>query len=116
MLEVNATRVVNIRDYRVIISGTWRIRFPSDVVRVDRRTPYGNPYEIGAPDPDTGMPMSRDRVVYLYRGWLGDMLATHPDFLAPLKGKRLACWCSPDEEGNIVPCHAFVIAEFLEKA
>jgi hypothetical protein len=33
--------------------------------------------------------------------WVGD-----PAFLAPLKGKNLACWCQPDQ-----PCHCDVLLE-----
>ncbi len=98
-------RVVNIRDFRSTIDGQERLRFPPDIVRVDRRSKWGNPFAIGAPDPDTGHPMTRDDVLRHYRGWLLDMLAPEPTFIEPLRGKRLACWCAPER------CHADVIIE-----
>lgn len=70
-----------------------------DVVRIDRRSDWGNPYRIG-PDGD------RAQVIEAYRRWIGaraDLLAR----LEELAGKRLACWCAPRA------CHGDVLAELV---
>ena len=113
-------RVVNIRDFRVLTCvvstdvkiGRWWYRLPPDVARVDRGTPWGNPYRIGVPwcadaprDSRDGWPMTREDAIGRYRSSLEVGLAGNPAFLEPLRGKRLACWCYP------LPCHGDVIVE-----
>lgn len=120
-MEARKARVVNIRDFYVTMHGTRRLRFPPDVVRVDRRTTYGNPYVIGEEawfesDPTVRFVIDRPLAIHMFRLHLKQVLKTDPTFLEPLRGKRLACWCSPDEDGNVVPCHAFVILEFLDES
>ena len=68
---------------------------PDDSVRVDRSTPYGNPFIIGK-DGD------REQVCLMFSIWI-----RHPDQTAlrekgklELKGKDLCCWCAPER------CHA----------
>lgn len=71
-----------------------------DVVRIDRRTRWGNPFRIG---PDG----SREDVIERYRQdlWRRIEAGEVPlEDLAGLSGKRLACWCSP------LPCHGAVLA------
>jgi len=65
-------------------------------VRVDRATPWGNPFVLGR-DGD------RETVIAAYRD---HHLPSRPDLLArlvELRGKALGCWCAP--EG----CHADVL-------
>lgn len=94
-------RVVNLRDFPVRIalgpSGkfTRGRHLPPDMVRIDRRTRWGNPFTVK----ESG----RDLAIALYREWVG----VNPTFLEPLRGKRLACWCAP------LPCHGDVIAELI---
>lgn len=70
------------------------------IVRVDRRTPWGNPFVVGRHG-------SRGRVIELYRRDLwrrirsGEM-PLHE--LAAIADMPLACWCHPK------PCHAAVLA------
>jgi len=87
-------RVVNLRDFRDP-EHPRRFILPPDVVRIDRRTRWGNPFTVK----ESG----RDLAIALYREWAG----MNPDFLEPLRGKRLACWCAP------LPCHGDVIAELV---
>lgn len=87
-------RVLNIRDLGHAAS--W----PADVVRVDRRSKWGNPNPIGRG-------MSRWRSLRLYRYWLIAQLRIDPAFLEPLRDHRLACWCAP------LDCHAEIILEAL---
>jgi hypothetical protein len=67
-------------------------------MRVDRATEWGNPFRIGR-DGD------RAEVIRLFREYALIMLSVYPDWLEPLRGRDLACWCSPE------PCHAQVLAE-----
>lgn len=78
-------RAVNLRD--------------PDVVRIDRRSKWGNPYRIG---PDG----SRADVIAAYRRWVLDRPELLED-LGELEGKRLACWCAPQA------CHGDVLAELV---
>ena len=115
-------RVVNLRDFRDP-ANRRRFILPPDVVRIDRPSRWGNPYRVGG-EGEIGDPirifvsppgwtfawgrMAREDAIAAYRRWLeneadsGDI-----DFLEPLRGKRLACWCAP------LPCHGDVIAELI---
>lgn len=97
----------------------WRM--PDGVVYVGRPTRWGNPFEIGR---DVTRQEALDRyVVHLasYFGWVEREIAKafHPlpvrstefrDWLAPLVGKDLACWCPLD-----LPCHADVLLELANQ-
>lgn len=65
-------------------------------VRIDRRTPWGNPFEM----PDDG---DRDTVITNYAEhylpYKPSLLAKLPD----LRGKALGCWCAPE------PCHGDIL-------
>jgi hypothetical protein len=66
-------------------------------VYIGRPSKWGNPFEIGKDG-------TREEVVEKYRAWV----LTQPDLLAALhelKGKVLACWCSPQA------CHGDVLSE-----
>lgn len=67
-------------------------------VYVGRPSRWGNPFVLGRDG-------SRDEVIKKYRAWL----AEHPKLIEEarrvLRGKVLACWCSP------LPCHADILAE-----
>jgi hypothetical protein len=99
------TSVVNVKD----LTKPW----PDDVAYIGRpmrgypKDIWGNPFRIGDLDPN-GTPMDRDAVLTLYGRYLEARVKRQPDFLEPLRGKRLACWCSPQ------PCHGDIIVEMLE--
>lgn len=78
-------------------------RKPENAVIVDRTSRWGNPFRVGR-DGD------RNEVIKKYREWLKEKLKEDPDFLEPLKGKDLVCFCPLNEK-----CHADVILEFLER-
>ena len=104
------TDIVNIRTYRV--PGTkWAVyQFPPDVHRVDRRTRWGNPYSHLSGTAAEHQVATRGEAIAKYREWLAVKLLQQPDFLEPLRGARaLACWCAP------LPCHAEVLAEYLDQ-
>ncbi len=87
---------------RVRIWNMRHERIPAGVIRVDRATEWGNPFRIGK-DGD------RAEVIRLFREYALIMLSVEPDWLKPLRGKDLACWCAPE------PCHAEVLAELANK-
>ena len=85
--------IVNIRHDRSVLA-------EPDVMRIDRATKFGNPFVIGRDG-------SRAEVIGKYRAWLWREIRAGRmplEDLAALKGKRLACHCSPK------PCHGLVLA------
>lgn len=91
-------------------------RMPPNTRKVDRQTRWGNPFnatQIGCTFIHKGFPApiiplrtepSLDRCLDMYVAWLGAVLAREPDFLDPLRGMNLACWCPLDR-----PCHADIL-------
>lgn len=86
----------------------WRM--PENTVYVGRPTRFGNPFRpLFYSDPQRVL-----EAVIRYRAWLsGDLEAPHsaqsrphPDWIAGLRGKNLACWCRLDQS-----CHADVLLE-----
>jgi hypothetical protein len=77
-----------------------------EAVSVARPGKYGNPYVVGEVNRDTGEIVTLEKCLeyyefYLKRKYQGDALR---EFLEPLKGKNLACFCSLDSK-----CHADVL-------
>lgn len=71
-------------------------RLPDNTARVDRSTVWGNPYKLAD--------YSREESLKLFSHYLDGKLQQEPDFLAPLKGKDIACSCSLS-----VACHGDII-------
>lgn len=87
------TTLVNLRTYK-----------ERDVVLIDRRTTFGNPFKIGK-DGD------RQEVVDKYRDYFNKRLKTDEQFcqsVCSLKGCILGCWCTP------LLCHGDIIVEWLD--
>lgn len=80
------TQILNIRNLSdAMISG--------DIVKVDRSSNWGNPFlMMGEED--------RNAVCDKFEKYALWRLTIEPDWLDPLKGKYLACWCYPRR------CHA----------
>ena len=75
-------------------------KIPTDATYVGRPSKWGNPYKM------TGSGVTkidRANAIENYRKWLECRLVIEPDFLTPLQGKDLVCWCSP------LPCHADIL-------
>jgi hypothetical protein len=81
---------------------------PPDTVSVCRPGKFGNPFTVTAERPQA-------EAVAAFRTWLtvGGCTAGMPerkrlilDSLHELRGKNLACWCTPGK-----PCHADVLLE-----
>lgn len=90
----------------------WRI--PENTVKVDRSTPWGNPWVVGKDG-------SRAECVEKYRRLLGGLATLTQkvgyveqrgyvifvrEHIKELHGKNLACWCPIGK-----PCHADVLLE-----
>lgn len=85
----------------------WRM--PEGAVYVGRPTRWGNPYKIGF------LCVDAQEAVDTFAGQLLVMQKDDPEYfrrwLAPLKGKDLACWCPLDK-----PCHADVLLRLANAA
>jgi len=90
----SATIVVNLRTCH-----------DSDVVRIDRRTLFGNPFKMHSES-------DRDLVIARYRVWFYARIVRDREFrraVLSLRGKKLGCWCAPKS------CHGDVIVEWLNQ-
>ena len=72
------------------------------IVRVDRATPWGNPWPVGKRFGNRTQVVERYRRHLWQRIRSGDLAL---EDIADLNGKPLACWCWPKR-----PCHAEVLA------
>lgn len=69
-----------------------------DLVRVDRYTCWGNPFKIRYGH-------TREEVCEHFYQYAIQRLQKEPNWLDPLKGKNLICWCAPKQ------CHAEILIE-----
>jgi hypothetical protein len=77
---------------------------PPDAVYVGRPSSWGNPFVT-----QQHTKAGHAEVVGQFRNYAEDKLKKEPDWLKPLKGKDLICWCSP------LPCHAEVLMEMANR-
>ena len=91
---------------------------PNGVVYVGRSgrgLGYGNPFKIGAKVDDDTVPngywiIDGVACLELFENYCNQVLLDNPNWLEPLRGKDLACWCPlVDKNGDPVPCHADVL-------
>ena len=85
-------------------------KVPYDVY-VGRPTRWGNPFSHLSSTLAEFRVATRSDAIKAHRDWLFERILVNPTLLseiAPLKGKRIACWCSP------LPCHADTLAEIAE--
>jgi Domain of unknown function (DUF4326) len=67
---------------------------------------FANPYSIGK---DGG----RKQVVEMYEVYIRERLRQEPQLkgeLLKLRGKRLACWCGPDQQ-----CHVDIVIKLINE-
>ena len=93
---------------------------PANTVKVDRTTPFGNPFSLEQ--------HGRTGAIRMFELWLEWKLppGSFPDWamamlmtkrhmvlerLPSLRGKNLACWCPLPEPGERDICHAEVLLE-----
>ena len=67
-------------------------------VYVGRPSPWGNPFVIGRDG-------NRVEVIAQFRAYAERMLQAEPEWLKPLVGHDLVCWCAPKI------CHADVLVQ-----
>lgn len=103
----------------------WRLADHSDnVVIVDRRSKWGNPYCVVGPvrgkwyieqnylaeaEYDKKQEAVRDAVI-MYRQWLREMVAFGKLDITELTGRDIACWCDLN-----APCHGDVLLELANE-
>jgi len=79
---------------------------PAGSVYVGRPTIYGNPFRIG-------LDGTREEVIEKYRDYFYGRLKIDEKFRVAVSklenAESLCCWCAP------LPCHADVIAKYLEE-
>lgn len=92
----------------------WRM--PAGAKSVTRPHQWGNHWRIGDSDPDDGHPMTGPEVIRRFTEDATRMHAVNPAWLAPLRGKDLACFCPLCDEhkdgkplgvecADCSPCH-----------
>ena len=97
---MHRTAIVNLKHRPDLRRALARQDECEGVVRIDRRTRFGNPYRIGRHG-------TREQVIERYRAELWRRIRTGEvslEELAALHGKTLACHCAP------LPCHGEVLA------
>lgn len=65
------------------------------------RGKWGNPFKVK----DWG----REICLELYREWLKKKLKEKPNFLEPLRGKDLVCFCPIIKDGKYCDCHGDIL-------
>jgi hypothetical protein len=82
---------------------------PANTVKVDRTTPFGNPFKTGEKFFDyvigsVQVVRNNRHAVALFRQHLIMFPNLRARIKRELRGKNLACWCEPG-----APCHADVL-------
>lgn len=108
---------------RIQLKRTKGWRMPAGAAKVDRSTAYGNPFnatQVGvvfdwngsyAPIVALRAEPSLDRCLDLFVAYMRGVLLAEPEFLAPLRGRDLACWCALD-----APCHADILLRLANES
>ena len=69
---------------------------------IGRGSMWGNPFVIGKDG-------TREEVIEKFEKYAEERLAKEPEWLAPLQGKDVVCFCAP------LPCHGDVILRLLRR-
>lgn len=80
-------------------------RLPDKTKLVTRRTRWGNLFKLK----EHGGQYTRESALRLYVIWLDGQLINNSQFLEPLYGYNLACYCPLSKE-----CHADIILKKIE--
>ena len=86
-------RVLNIKDINPLREGS--------AVYIGRGSKWGNPFIIGKDG-------NRTEVIAQFRAYAEKRLVQEPEWLEPLRGKDLTCYCYPER------CHGDVIVSLIE--
>jgi hypothetical protein len=80
------------------------------IVYVGRPGKYGNPYKVGDKN-DMDEVVTAEMAIKYYEFYLKRKFKESlPEFLKPLKGKNLSCWCKVGD-----PCHADVLLKLANE-
>ena len=83
-------------------------RLPDNAVSVTRPGRFGNPFKAGIDC------VTAEQAVELFRLYAEARVHADPEWLEPLRGKDLACFCPLEKpDGSKVPCHADVLLSLL---
>jgi hypothetical protein len=69
---------------------------PDGAVFIGRGSPWGNPFPITRDH-------SREQVIEKFRIYAEERLVREPEWLTPLQGKDLVCFCAP------LACHGDIL-------
>ena len=81
-------------------------KLPENTKKVSRPSRWGNPFKLKQHGGDNTLEES----LLKYELWLVGKIQRNPDFLAPLIGYNLGCFCRLDS-----PCHADILLKHLEE-
>lgn len=73
-----------------------------NAVYVGRPTKWGNPYKV--------VEYGLEECLRKYRKWLEVKIVQYPNFIEPLIGKDLVCFCPLNQ-----PCHADILIEYVKE-
>lgn len=85
---------------RVQLRRTKGWKMPTNTVKVDRATKWGNPFRVGQPGIATAQD-AVDRFILVHEA--PEFRLIREEIRRELRGKNLACWCKR------APCHADVL-------
>jgi hypothetical protein len=83
---------------------------PPGAIYVGRPSRWGNPYPAGAHPSSFGGPSTREVSVHDFGNYAIGRARLQPDWLSPLRGHDLVCWCPLDQ-----PCHADILLELANR-
>lgn len=75
-------------------------KIPSDAIYIGRPSPYGNPFTVEK--------YGRENAIKYFESYAKERLEREPNWLEPLRGKNLVCWCSP------LPCHGTILIGLIK--
>jgi hypothetical protein len=108
-LSVDETKPHRIQRKRV---RGWKM--PENTMYVGRPSVYANPFL--SEHSKVHSPKVLEAVMSVYRMHVEHLVKQDPDFLQPLKGKNLACWCPLyNPKWDRVYCHADVLLEMANE-
>lgn len=99
---------------RIQLRRTKGWRMPANTVKVSRPGPFGNPFRVGDRSPQNiNVVIDAEHAVQLFGMAMEskEEAGTLEAFIAPLRGKDLACWCPIGS-----PCHADVLLKIANEA
>jgi hypothetical protein len=98
---------------RIQLRRTKGWKMPPNTVKVDRSTPWGNPFAVGKPGGVySAKVMNRRHAMQLYRSVALDNDKLVAAAKEQLRGKNLARWCPhPTNPYDLDECHAAVLLE-----